>query len=140
MILTMDGMPRLLRRWLLAGGALGAVAMPTAALLPQAASASGSARLLSGRACVTSRGFLATVSGEGIESVAFKLDGRKVKTLKVGHAGGSVSLRIRVTPGGTHLLSIRVTFTAASNTRPVMINRTLARCAAKRRVAPRFTG
>jgi hypothetical protein len=114
---------------------------PPAPPAPKAAVlAFGSAHLAaSRRACVASTGYVASISGKAIKSVTYTLDGHKLKTLtKAKH--GSYSLRIKVAAGHAHHLSIHVTFTAASHTKAVTLKRTLARCAAVKRAAPRFTG
>lgn len=100
----------------------------------------GAAHLASsGRACVAKAGYLASVSGKLISSVTYTLDGHKVKTLKHANSHGSYAVHIGVKPGGNHHLTIKVTFTSASSTKSLTINKTLARCAAVH-VKPRFTG
>jgi hypothetical protein len=98
----------------------------------------GSAHLASSKACVASSGYVASVSGKGIASVTYTLDGHKLKT--VTHANhGAYALLIHVKSGHQHHLSIHVVFTSASHTKPVTLHKTLARCAA-RVIVPRFTG
>jgi hypothetical protein len=100
--------------------------------------ATGTAHLASSRACVAASGYLASVSGKGIASVTYVLDGHTLKTIK--HAShGAYSLRIKVSSGRAHHLSVHVKFTAASHTSAKTLHKTLARCAA-RVIAPRFTG
>jgi hypothetical protein len=103
----------------------------------------GAARLASSnaKACIASSGYLASVSGKLIASVTFTLDGHKIKTL-THPSGGRFALRIAVKAGGLHHLSIHVSFTSASATKALTINKTLARCAAVHRhiSTPRFTG
>ncbi|HME03346.1 MAG TPA: Ig-like domain-containing protein [Solirubrobacteraceae bacterium] len=101
----------------------------------------GSARLASNsKACVASTGYLASVSGKLIASVTFTLDGHKLKTLTKANSHGAFALRVGVKAGHAHHLTIKVTFTSASSTKSLTINRTLARCAAVHVTAPRFTG
>lgn len=99
----------------------------------------GTAHLASSsKACVAASGYLASVSGKNIKSVTYTLDGHKIKTIT--HASnGAYSLRIKVSSGKQHHLSIRVVFTSATHTSPVTLHKTLARCAA-RVITPRFTG
>jgi len=99
----------------------------------------GTAHLASSsKACVASSGYVASVSGKDIASVTYTLDGHKLKT--TAHSShGSYSLRIKVSSGNQHHLSIHVVFTPASHTSAVTLHRTLARCAA-RVITPRFTG
>jgi hypothetical protein len=114
---------------------------PSQAVLPAktAVTPTGSAHLASSsRACVAASGYLASVSGKNIASVTYTLDGHKLKTLT--HASGGVfSLRVHVSSGKAHHLSIHVTFTGASHTAATTLHKTLARCAA-RVIKPRFTG
>lgn len=102
----------------------------------------GAARLASNtHACVASSGYLASVSGKLIGSVTFTLDGHKIKTLRKANSHGVYTLRIAVTAGHVHHLTIHVVFTSASSTKTLTIHRTLARCAAVHHVTtPRFTG
>jgi hypothetical protein len=101
----------------------------------------GSAHLASGRACVASSGYLASVSGKSIATVTYTLDGHKLKTLSKPNSGSAFTLRVHVKAGKKHHLAIKVTFASNTKTKPVTINKTLARCAAVHRVVkPRFTG
>jgi hypothetical protein len=101
----------------------------------------GSARLASSsKACVAASGYLASVSGKAIKSVTYSLDGHKVKTLTKANSHGAFALRIGVSPGKVHHLSVHVVFTSASHTPARTITKRLARCAARRVVKPRFTG
>lgn len=102
----------------------------------------GAARLASNtHACVASSGYLASVSGKLIGSVTFTLDGHKIKTLRKANSHGAYTLRVAVTAGHVHHLTIHVVFTSASSTKTLTIHRTLARCAAVHHVTtPRFTG
>ena len=117
-----------------------APAPPAAQVLPAKVTVvpTGTAHLASSRACVAASGYLASVSGKGIASVTYVLDGHTLKTIK--HAShGAFSLRIKVSSGRAHHLSVHVKFTAASHTSAKTLHKTLARCAA-RVIAPRFTG
>ncbi len=102
----------------------------------------GSAHLASSaRACVASTGYLASVSGKEIASVTYTLDGHKLKTLSKPNSHGVFALRVHVASGHAHHLAMKVVFAAASHTSSVTLHKTLARCAAvKRVVTPRFTG
>jgi len=102
----------------------------------------GSAHLASiGRACVASNGYLASVSGKGIASVTYTLDGHKLKTLSKANPQGAFALRVHISNGRVHHLAMKVTFTSAAHTSAVTLHKTIARCAAvKRVVTPRFTG
>ena len=78
---------------------------------------------------------LAIEKGE-VEGVCLSWD--TLKTIK--HAShGAFSLRIKVSSGRAHHLSVHVKFTAASHTSAKTLHKTLARCAA-RVIKPRFTG
>ena len=115
---------------------------PTPAPTPKAAVlAFGAAHLAaSSRACVASSGYLAKVSGSEIATVTFTLDGHRLAVLGRANSHGTFALRVHVA-GGSHRLAIKVTFVTAAHTAAVTIRRTLARCAAVRRVVtPRFTG
>jgi hypothetical protein len=103
----------------------------------------GAAHLASSaRACVASTGYLASVSGDGIASVTYTLDGHKLKTVSKPNSHGAFALRVHLASGRKYHLSMKVTFTSASHTSPVTLHKTLARCAAAvtHVVAPRFTG
>jgi hypothetical protein len=81
------------------------------------------------------------VSGRGISTVTFTLDGHKLKTLSKANSHGAFTLRVHVASGRAHHLSIKVTFTSAAHTSAVTLRKTLARCAAVHHVVvPRFTG
>lgn len=101
---------------------------------------SGSATLASSRACVASRGFLATVAGSEIAKVTFSLNGHVVGTLTKANNGSAYSLRIHVHAGKASHVSIKVTFNANARPASITLNRTVARCAVRRVIKPRFTG
>ena len=113
---------------------------PAVAVLGTKASSppKGSAHVAGVRGCVASTGYLASVRGKSIASVTFTLDGHKVKTLRKS-AHGLFALRLHVSTGSKHHLSIHVVFAASTKTPSKTIHQTLARCAA-RAVSPSFTG
>jgi hypothetical protein len=100
----------------------------------------GAAHAASAPACLARSGYLASVSGKAIASVTFKLDGHTVATVRKPNSHGAFTARVNVRSGAKHHLTMHVSFTAASHTAALNINRTLARCAAHVHTAPRFTG
>jgi SdrD B-like domain/Prenyltransferase and squalene oxidase repeat len=92
------------------------------------------------RGCVARSGYLASVRGKSIASVTFTLDGHTIKTLRKPTSRETYAVRVNVRAGSTHHLAIHVAFTAASKTPATTLHRTLARCAARKVVLPRFTG
>jgi hypothetical protein len=102
--------------------------------------AKGTARTASVRSCIASSGYLASVHGSSIASVTFTLDGHKIKTLKKTTSAGTYALHVNVRSGKAHHLSMHVVFTASSKTPATTLRKTLARCAAARKVLPTFTG
>jgi hypothetical protein len=98
----------------------------------------GTAHIASSHACIASSGYMARVTGKGIASVTYTLDGHKLATVKHADSHGAFTLRVHVR-GGSHRLSMRVTFSSAAHTAPLTLHKTLARCAAVH-VTPRFTG
>jgi Big-like domain-containing protein len=120
-------------------------AAPTVTVTPPAPTggvlAFGTAHLASSaKACSATSSYLASVSGKDIASVAFTLNGHKLKTVTKS-AHGSFSLKVPVKAGKVERLSIHVAFTAAASNHSETITKTLARCAAARPVkTPRFTG
>jgi hypothetical protein len=100
----------------------------------------GTARAASIRGCLAQSGYLASVRGTSIASVTFTLDGRAIKTLRKPTSGSTFTVRVNVRSGSAHHLAMRVAFTAASKTPTATFRRTLARCAARKVVLPRFTG
>jgi hypothetical protein len=104
------------------------------------AAAKGTARAASIRGCLAQSGYLATVRGTSIASVTFTLDGHAIKTLRKPTSGSTFTTRVNVRSGSAHRLAMRVVFTAASKTATATFRRTLARCAARKVVLPRFTG
>jgi hypothetical protein len=100
----------------------------------------GSARLLAPTGCV-SRAFNARVSGVNVATVVFKLDGKKIKTLKAPNAG--TRFQIRVNPAkfkiGVHRIVATVTFKPSTKKAAQTFRISFQRCA-KKLAAPRFTG
>jgi hypothetical protein len=106
----------------------------------QSGSSTGSARLIAPDRCVP-RAFNATVTGRGISSVLFALDGKRLRLVR--STGATVSFRARITPRGhstkPHRVTARVTFKVAANTRARTLAFTYRGCA-RAAVAPAFTG
>jgi hypothetical protein len=100
----------------------------------------GIARAASVRGCIATSSYLAAVRGSSIASVTFTLDGHKLKTLRKPSSSGAFALRVTVRAGSAHHLAMRVVFAASSKTAATTLRRTLARCAARKAAAPRFTG
>ncbi|HVF80163.1 MAG TPA: hypothetical protein VNA28_17855, partial [Solirubrobacteraceae bacterium] len=98
------------------------------------------ARLSGPKRCVSGP-FDAKVSGRGIAKVVFLLDGKKLKTV-MGTATSTV-FKVRIKPRGAggiaHRVTAKVTFSAATRTRPRTLRFVYLGC--PRRVsAPQFTG
>jgi hypothetical protein len=78
------------------------------------------------------------VRGAGIAKVVFRVDGKRVKTIRKG--GQFIA---RVNPArlslGVHRLVASVTFTASSHAKARTLRASFQRCA-KRLISPRFTG
>jgi hypothetical protein len=96
------------------------------------------ARMQAPTGCVASRAFSARVRGAGIAKVVFRLDGKRIKTVR---KGGLFSARVnpqslRI---GVHRLVATVTFTAASHAKARTLRTSFQRCS-KRLISPRFTG
>jgi hypothetical protein len=100
----------------------------------------GSARLLAPTGCA-SRAFNARVSGQNVATVVFKLDGKKIKTLRAPNAG--TRFQVRVNPAklriGVHRIVATVTFKPATKKKAQTFRISFQRCA-KKLAAPRFTG
>jgi hypothetical protein len=95
----------------------------------------------SSQACVASSGYLASVSGKDIASVTFTVNGHKLKTVSKANSHGAYSLRVSVPAGKVEHLTMHVAFSAAASNHSETISKTLARCAAVKKVStPRFTG
>jgi hypothetical protein len=96
-----------------------------------------SARLLAASGCAA-RSFNARVRGVGIAKVVFKIDGKKIKTVKKGSLFSA-----RVNPQklsiGVHRLVATVTFQASRHAKSRTLRASFQRCG-KRLIAPRFTG
>jgi hypothetical protein len=96
-----------------------------------------SARLLAASGCAA-RSFNARVRGVGIAKVVFRIDGKKVKTIRKGSLFSA-----RVNPQklsiGVHRLVATVTFQASRHAKARTLRASFQRCG-KRLIAPRFTG
>jgi len=114
----------------------------TAAVLPAKAAKApaGNASIASVHGCIASSSYLATVHGSSMQTVKYMLGGHTVKTVHVKSGATSAAAHITVHAGSKVHLTIKVTFTSASGTAAKTFHRTLAHCAAKRVVEPRFTG
>lgn len=97
----------------------------------------GTARLQAPTGCVA-RAFTAKVRGQNIAKVVFRLDGKRVKSVKRGAV-----YQVRVNPAkmriGVHRIVATITYTAATKKRPETRRVSFQRCARKL-AAPRFTG
>jgi hypothetical protein len=115
---------------------------PIAAVLPAkvAKAPGGKASVASVRGCVAQSSYKASVHGSSMQTVKFVLDGHTLKTVHVKSGATKASANIAVHAGAKHHLTIKVSFTSASGTKTKTFHRTLARCAARRVVEPRFTG
>ncbi|HEV7586020.1 MAG TPA: hypothetical protein VGO14_09600 [Solirubrobacteraceae bacterium] len=102
--------------------------------------AKGTARAASIRGCIAQSSYLASVRGTSIASVTFTLDGHAIKTLRKPTSGSTFTTRVGVRSGSVHHLAMRVVFTSASKTPTATFRKTIARCAARKVVLPRFTG
>jgi hypothetical protein len=99
--------------------------------------AAARARLLAPTGC-QSKVFRTSVRGVGIARVVFKLDGKRLKTLRRGSL-----FQVRVNPAqlraGVHRLVATVRFDRSRNTRSRTLRSSFQRCN-KQLLAPRFTG
>ena len=99
--------------------------------------AAARARLLAPTGC-QSKAFRASVRGAGIARVVFKLDGKRLKTLRRG-----TLFQVRVNPAqlrvGVHRLVATVRFNRSTRTRSRTLRSSFQRCS-KQLLAPRFTG
>lgn len=114
--------------------------VPPATGTPQGGSApdrivSGRSRLLGPSGCA-GKTVKATVRGRQIEKVTFRLDGKKVKTVR---GGGSYSIKTSKLKAGVHRIKAHVVYTAASQTKARTHVVTFQRCFF-RKIAPRFAG
>jgi hypothetical protein len=96
---------------------------------------SGRSRLLGPSGCA-GRTVKATVKGRQIAKVTFRLDGKKVKTVR---GAGSYSVASSKLKAGVHRIKARVTYKAAARTQSRTHVVTFQRCI-KRKIAPRFAG
>jgi uncharacterized repeat protein (TIGR01451 family) len=114
-----------------------AVTPPAGAVLPETIS-SGRAQLRGPSGCVY-RAFRARVTGRGIASVRFYVDGKLVKKITGKRANYSVKVVPRRLGFGRHRVVARVKFNKATRTRARVLPLTFSRCA-RQVVRPRFTG
>ena len=99
----------------------------------------GTARIAGASGCQR-KPFKISVRGRSIRKVTFTIDGKKVRNVRRSGNGGVYSITInpnRYKPG-SHVVTAKVSFTAASNTRSKTLRARFARCV--RQVAPSFTG
>jgi hypothetical protein len=87
-------------------------AQPTPAPTPAPVALTGSARLHTSQGCMAANRTKASVSGSRIESVAFFVDGKKVKTVTTPNSGDSYALTMSCAHlgFGTHRARAAVTF------------------------------
>ena len=99
----------------------------------------GQARLAGATGC-RRKPFKMSVRGSQIRRVVFLIDGKRVKTVRRAQSGRvySISIDPRRYGQGSHLVTAKVRFTAASNTASKTLRARFVRCV--RRVAPAFTG
>jgi hypothetical protein len=98
----------------------------------------GTARLAGASGCQR-KAFKVSVRGSQIRKVAFSIDGKRVKKVRASASGKVYSITInpnRFKPG-SHLVTAKATFAAASNTKAKTMKVRFARCV---RTAPAFTG
>ena len=98
---------------------------------------SGRAALDATRTC-TKTSFPVTVSGRAIQRVTVYVNGRLAKRVTVKSTATRVTTRLP-TPVATSKLTIKVSFTSASGTKPRTFTRTVKRCVPAA-VKPNFTG
>jgi hypothetical protein len=99
----------------------------------------GSAKLRTSQGCMAENRTKASVSGKAIESVAFFVDGRKVKTVSTPDASGryTLSMSCRQLGFGTHRARATVAFeSGVSPTHRTMI----FQITRARQVSPQFAG
>lgn len=110
-------------------------------VLPEQQPSPGSARLTGPSKCVTKR-FTVRVRGQNIASVTFRINGKKVRTVKA-TAAATQRFQLRVNPAkyrqGINRLTARVTFNALTQKKPRTLRLTFSRCVHKKQ-KPRFTG
>lgn len=127
---------------------------PPAAVSPQACTprpgpapaggelcAPGSAQIAGRTGCQGSP-FAIRVTGRQIAKVVYTLDGKQILTLRKRNSSGKyfrVVINPRPMKSGTHRVLARITFKAASGTKPRTLRVVFSRCA-RQAVAPKFTG
>ncbi len=119
-----------------------ATATPAAKKPAAAVLASGNAHIVSDTTgkCLAHSGYVAIVRGNSISSATFVIDGHKLITLHKPNSHGVFSIHINVNSGHQHHLTVNLVFTPSSHTNPKTLHQTLARCAVRKKVQPRFTG
>jgi hypothetical protein len=127
------------RRSLLLPAVLAAIALPVAPALAGEDDDSGAASLRATQGCVSGDHARAVVSGDGIDRVAFWLDGNVIKTATAPNAAGRFSWTIdcdhlRV---GAHRARAVVTFDEGSSPARQTLRFQVTRA---RQGSPRFTG
>ena len=77
------------------------------------------------------KAFLAFVRGDTISTVAYSLNGKRLRTLSVADGDGRYKIRIRpsMLRAGKNVLKARITFIKGSKTRAVTLKRTVRPCA-----------
>ena len=112
---------------------------PSPTPAPTAPVVHGSAKLRTSQGCMAENRTKASVSGNAIESVAFFVDGRKVKTVSTPDASGryTLSMSCRQLGFGTHRARATVAFeSGVSPTHRTMI----FQITRARQVSPQFAG
>jgi hypothetical protein len=89
--------------------------------------ASGRAVLAVPADCQTGR-YAVTVSGRSMRRIAFHLDGRRIRAVRVGEGATSATVRLGSRARVQHVRA-RVTFLAAARTRARDLRATVRRCA-----------
>lgn len=99
----------------------------------------GAARIAGKTGCVA-RKFTVRVRGTQIAYVVFRIDGKRVRTVRTANKSGAFVLTIdpRKFKAGSHLVSARSVFKAESQTKAKTLRLRFSRCI--RRTAPAFTG
>jgi len=123
------------RPLLLLPAVLGALALPSAPALAGEDDGSGSATLRASQGCVTGHRAKATVTGDSIDSVAFSIDGRRVKRATDSDGDGRYVLTMRCSDlsVGAHRGKAVVSFEEGSQTLRFQVTKSS-------RGTPRFAG
>jgi hypothetical protein len=98
----------------------------------------GTARLTGLAGCVKSAR-TAKVTGRNLRTVVFKVDGKKVRTVKASRNGTRANAKVAVArlKTGTHKVTARVTFTDGTKARTLTLRFSTCKPAA---ASPQFTG